>query len=467
MRVVPPLLLLLHVVAAAPPRANQDQDQTPWGQGTKDGANTEFFDQFTNLFNGWGDGAAQQQQEVVRTPDPPELSKQEQQALKSFLSQQKQTERNKEEFETIADAAPQAVKSSSSITTTTTTTTKTTTTTTTTVVTTVKNDATKAPPEQPTASNSVNESPSSANIATPSQPQFFNTPSQYQSYNQYYPTYYQPQAPSHWLQYYQPSPSYSFTPSYTQFDPSSYLPHQNFWDTSSPYTNMFDYARSSAGSRPYAFNTIRPPPLQQCASPEGNIGLCASEQLCQASGGAQSVSAACGEARLCCVHAASKCGVVSSLAVTNIQSPGYPEVTNYLRNCPVTLGLAPDVCQVRVDFLKFRVGKMSGGRCHIHDSLLLQSSQQAAMVPMQRLCGTLADPRLGDTAPPHLYIHIPNPLGDQQHLMPKKEDFMRTLSFNFNVKNSNSSWNLRVTQIKCDGSPLQAPTGCSQYYSER
>ena len=117
------------------------------------------------------------------------------------------------------------------------------------------------------------------------------------------------------------------------------------------------------------------------------------------------------------------------------------------------MSLHPDTCQVRVDLLDFKLGRMMNGRCHIHDSLLIKTTTDAK-IPLRRLCGLVSDPRyLPD--PTHFYIHIPNPLGDQKNFLPNKKDLMRLLSFDFNVKNSSSKWNLRVTQIPCTDSPLQ------------
>merc|ERR1719154_666768 len=158
--------------------------------------------------------------------------------------------------------------------------------------------------------------------------------------------------------------------------------------------------------------------------------------------GEEASSGGCGEGLLCCVRSLRKCGEASKARVTNIKSPHYPGPTNYLRNCPAHLHIHPDTCQVRVDLLDFNIGSMINGRCHIHDSLLLKSTI-GAKIPLRRLCGHVSDPKyLPD--PTHFYIHIPSPLGDQQHFLPNKKDLLRLLTFDFNVKNSSSSWNIRA-----------------------
>lgn len=220
----------------------------------------------------------------------------------------------------------------------------------------------------------------------------------------------------------------------------------------------------SGGGQP--FSTPAWPP-SECHSQEGNAGVCVSAPVCSYSGG-ESTSVApggCGEGLVCCARSLRKCDMTSKDRVTNIKSPHYPGVTNHLRNCPAHIHLHPDTCQVRVDLLDFNLGKMINGRCHILDSLLIKSTT-GAKIPLRRLCGRVSDPKyLPD--PTHFYIHIPSPLGDQKHLLPNKKDLLRLLTFDFNVKNSPSSWNIRVTQIQCSGSDLlRAPPGCSQYHKE-
>ena len=41
----------------------------------------------------------------------------------------------------------------------------------------------------------------------------------------------------------------------------------------------------------------------------------------------------------------------------------------------------------------------------------------------------------------------------------------RQLELNFKVTEYSSKWNIRVSQITCDGAPLEAPPGCAQYYN--
>jgi len=255
-----------------------------------------------------------------------------------------------------------------------------------------------------------------------------------------------------------------------QFSPFPSQPNPNL-HMNYPYMmnhDQFNNAQGFGGSG-HSFSTPPlPPQAEECHSPEGNSGVCSSAAVCGNTGGEmgeEASSGGCGEGLVCCVRSLRKCGEASKARVTNIKSPHYPGPTNYLRNCPAHLHIHPDTCQVRVDLLDFNIGSMINGRCHIHDSLLLKSTI-GAKIPLRRLCGHVSDPKyLPD--PTHFYIHIPSPLGDQKHFLPNKKDLLRLLTFDFNVKNSSSSWNIRVTQIPCSGgSELLAPPGCSQYHTE-
>ena len=265
-----------------------------------------------------------------------------------------------------------------------------------------------------------------------------------------------------------------------------YNPNQSYNYLSQTYGNYgkFNTVRGS-GSYGYQppYNYVpqyqpRPPQLsgllEECSTPEGSIGQCISSSFkCTYMKGEPSGFCAKKSpwypTRTCCVQKAECGGYPSRSRVVNIQSPNYPNTTSYLQNCPVTILVQPQVCQIRLDFLDFNMKSLENGLCEDTNSLHIQSSQASTRIPMSRLCGILSsgeeDPFRTDH--PHLYIHFPDSLGAQKHILPQKEDFMRTLLLTFNVRNYTSKWNIRLTKIPCDGSVLKAPEACSQYYHER
>jgi len=212
---------------------------------------------------------------------------------------------------------------------------------------------------------------------------------------------------------------------------------------------------------------------EQCFSTEGNHGQCLTEMECSLSEGKASGSGSCFEtesrmSKVCCVNSAKCKGLVHNQKGINIQSPGYPETINNLAPCPVTVMIQPKVCQVRIDFLDFSMGQMKAGVCDYLNSMLIQSSQSTAILPITRFCGNITSGEVDAlrTDVPHMYVHFPHTLGVDKRMIPNKDDFLRSLTFTFNVKEQTSKWNIRLTQIECDGSALQAPDGCAQYYYE-
>jgi len=231
-----------------------------------------------------------------------------------------------------------------------------------------------------------------------------------------------------------------------------------------------------SGRGSYGENTVPKLVGKECFSPEGNHGHCVDNEVeCGLAkglaSGTCSETAYSGRNKVCCVQSAKCKEMVHNQKGINLQSPGYPETINSLAPCPVTVLIQPKVCQVRIDFLDFNMGLMKNGVCDVLNSMLIQSSQSDAILPKTRFCGNITsditDPLRTDV--PHMYVHFPHTLGVDKRMIPSTDDFLRSLTFTFNVKEQMSKWNIRVTQIQCNGyeSPLQAPDGCSQYYYER
>ena len=97
--------------------------------------------------------------------------------------------------------------------------------------------------------------------------------------------------------------------------------------------------------------------------------------------------------RVCCVHRA-QCGGATGEEVTYFTSPDYPAPasaqTLEAGSCPLEVVLRPRTCQVRLDFLDFRVGVLSGGQCAPGDSLQLRTNVNDSRIPLNLLCGNLS-----------------------------------------------------------------------------
>ena len=57
-----------------------------------------------------------------------------------------------------------------------------------------------------------------------------------------------------------------------------------------------------------------------------------------------------------------------------------------------------------------------------------------------------------ETEAPHLYLHI----GEAASALP------RVVVLEARVAAAPSRWRVKVSQVRCDGAPLQAPDGCAQ-----
>jgi len=213
-------------------------------------------------------------------------------------------------------------------------------------------------------------------------------------------------------------------------------------------------------------------PPEDCHSEAGLVGECLSAAECGATSGQPSGLCHMGRdvslhARVCCTYPA-HCGYETNHRVTYFKSPAYPEPSSLVSDCPLSVDLLPGVCQVRLDFLDFQMKPIHQGVCDMKNSLLIKSNKKSTVIPMPRLCGNIAtgqeDPLRTDV--PHLYTYFDVDSAPEKGVkkVPNK-DMRPTLELHFNVENYPSLWNIRVSQIVCDGANLQAPTGCSQYYN--
>jgi len=221
-------------------------------------------------------------------------------------------------------------------------------------------------------------------------------------------------------------------------------------------------------------NHLAPPlvrlPAEDCITKDDEIGECLSAYDCGVTNG--QIRGLChqglADTRVCCVYS-SQCGYTSSKSVTYFQSPAWPALVTKHLGCNLEVVLNPGVCQVRLDFLDFQLGGMDDGVCSPFNSMSIKSTVRHAYIPTNTLCGNLS-PRNNEqvdrlkTDIPHLYIHIEElPVDRVVPKLPNRPS--PTVSLSVRVNNFPSKWNIRVSQIQCDGAPLQAPAGCAQYYN--
>jgi len=210
-------------------------------------------------------------------------------------------------------------------------------------------------------------------------------------------------------------------------------------------------------------------PLATLTDPEtcnsdGEVGQCSPAMQCHQHGGR--VGAPCmgggWQPRACCVFQQRRCGFQSSHRVSYFKSA--PGEVAPPASCGYRVNLLPKVCQVRLDFIDLQTKPNSHGLCDPNNQLKISVGPgQVARVPVSQLCGNVAKegarPTLS-TDLPHVYVHFERQNGET-------ESWTQPAYLQLDMKSTGppSSWNIRVSQVTCDGPRLQAPLGCSQWYT--
>jgi len=213
-------------------------------------------------------------------------------------------------------------------------------------------------------------------------------------------------------------------------------------------------------------------PREECITVKGELGECASYFHCGSQGGHPSGLCHLGHdvsahARTCCLFP-SYCGFETNKQVTYFKNPNYPNITSNTGDCLYRVNLQPGVCQVRVDFLDLRLKPLVNGDCDPTNSLTISSNDRHAHVAVDQLCGTVSqgyvDPLRTDI--PHVYIHVDDDIPIDRPNFKAPNSHPMNVNFKFKATNYPSRWNLRISQIHCEGASLEAPSGCSQYYNQ-
>jgi len=220
---------------------------------------------------------------------------------------------------------------------------------------------------------------------------------------------------------------------------------------------------------------VDPPPVplpkEECITADEEVGECRSAFDCGFTNGV--VNGLCHQghdasahARVCCIYP-SYCGYETNKEVTYFKSPDYPELTNNTEECHFRVNLLPGVCQLRLDFVEFSLKPLQDGQCDPDNRLKVSSVLQRAHIPVNEFCGKLHEDNQSPTSTDltHMYIHLDEIPPDSAYTEPPNSP-SPGVDLRVRVKNYPSRWNIRISQIQCDGAPLQAPSGCSQYYNE-
>ncbi|CAB4058483.1 unnamed protein product [Lepeophtheirus salmonis] len=143
---------------------------------------------------------------------------------------------------------------------------------------------------------------------------------------------------------------------------------------------------------------------------------------------------------VCCVFSVTDCGSTVSQNVTYIRNPGFPSALRSTQTCSYTINKAsPKICQLRLDFERLATAEPTDGVCGKSVGRELQGLE--AFVE-KNLNGQ------------HMYVEF----GDGNSI---------TWSISVGSDgNVNRFWNIKTSQISCESS-FRAPTGCTQYFTEK
>jgi len=228
---------------------------------------------------------------------------------------------------------------------------------------------------------------------------------------------------------------------------------------------------------PLGFSLVGPDfrlPKEECLTESGKVGECLQAFECGLENGVIDGLCHMGHdayyhLRTCCIYE-SHCGYETNKEVTYLKNPEFPHRTQGSSTCMFKIDLLPTVCQLRLDFLELEMKGMKDGECDPANSLSITSSSPEAFIPVKQFCGTIhreVEDELR-TDLPHIYVHVdrdhPSLKGNTNSGLPNKNE-EPSVWLNLKVKDFASRWNIRVSQIQCDGANLQAPAGCGQYYN--
>ena len=218
---------------------------------------------------------------------------------------------------------------------------------------------------------------------------------------------------------------------------------------------------SNFGGLPHDFQR----PDAQCVAADGRHGTCYQAGECIRRGGtpmgrcgpqaaavfASSSSASSlanqplggdqltGSSHVCCLFDVT-CGQFAAERFVYFRNPGYPQTFDHGRMCRAKIGkLDKGVCQLRLDLLRFDIGKPTNGNCS-QDMFVVSGQNENNVIP--KICG------LNDGQ--HYYVGVDESGVITLHMM------MMGLAYR-------RSFEILITQIPCR-SDFAAPAHCLQYF---
>lgn len=181
----------------------------------------------------------------------------------------------------------------------------------------------------------------------------------------------------------------------------------------------------------------------QSSSDPNLQGTCYTTEQCSERGGTADGNCAASFG-VCCILKLQTCGSMITQNCSFIENVGYPTAVATAGACAYTVQrCSPDICQVRLDFIDFRMAQPAAtGLCNV-DTLNVLAGGDTNNAP--QICG--------DNRGQHMYLNAGRMASN-----------VATLNFN-TMAAGTGQWRIKVSQIEC-GSGDRAPDGCLQYFKE-
>lgn len=189
--------------------------------------------------------------------------------------------------------------------------------------------------------------------------------------------------------------------------------------------------------RPFPFLQVVRFSNDECTAETGFAGTCYTESECLELKGMPREECADGYGRCC--RMTYTCRETMHHNVSYFVPPTFPSGEDKANVCPLKIAFDPDICQIRLDLIKFDILGPREGDC-IDDMFVVTGGNANHRLPV--ICG--------ENTGQHMYINV---------------DTMQSpveLQMITGIENYVRDWRIKVTMIPC-ASQHRAPLGCLQY----
>lgn len=196
---------------------------------------------------------------------------------------------------------------------------------------------------------------------------------------------------------------------------------------------------TSSVVRPFPFLQVVRFANEECITETGTSGTCYTESECKDLEGIPNGECADGYG-VCCFLTYS-CRETMHHNVSYFVPPTYPQKEHRANVCPLKIAFESDICQIRLDFLKFDILGPREGDC-VDDMFVVMGGNANHRLPV--ICG--------ENSGQHMFINVDTVQGPVElQMITGIEHYFR-------------DWRIKTSLIPCS-SQHRAPVGCLQYFT--